>query len=61
MTWFVGSPEKDAGGAGGGWISDGPVLKEDGNWDQERNGGYWRFWFTVDGVLGTDFCGLKEE
>ena len=61
VSWFVGSPERDVAGVEGGWISDGPVVKEDGSWDTDRNGVYWSFWYAVDGVLGTDFCGMQEE
>ena len=57
----MGSPERDVAGVEGGWISDGPVVKEDGSWDTDRNGVYWSFWYAVDGVLGTDFCGMQEE
>ena len=41
-------------------IGEGPALKEDGSWD-ESNGWYWGFWHMIDGWMGTDFCGLKED
>ncbi|ETN40063.1 uncharacterized protein HMPREF1541_04338 [Cyphellophora europaea CBS 101466] len=56
VSWFVGGQ-----GGAGEVISDGPVLKEDGSWDEEKNGWYWGFWRGVDGWLGTDFCGMKED
>ena len=56
VSWFIGSK-----GGAGGVISEGPELKEDGSWDYEKNGWYWGFWRGVDGLLGTDFCGVKEE
>lgn len=45
----------------GGLIGEGPVLKEDGTWDNSSNGWYWSFWHWVDGTCGSDFCGLKED
>jgi hypothetical protein len=56
VSWFVG--EK-----GGPWstINEGPVLKEDGNWDEEKVGWYWGFCRSLDRWLGTDICGLKDE
>ena len=42
-------------------IGDGPMVKDDGTWDEEGNGWYWGFWHNVDGWLGTDFCGLKDD
>lgn len=56
VGWFVG-----AKGGAGSVISDGPVLKDDGSWDDEKNGWYWGFWRSVDHWCGTDFCGLKDE
>lgn len=56
VNWFVGGK-----GGAGSLISDGPVLKDDGSWDAEKNGWYWSFWRGVDSWCGTDFCGLKEE
>lgn len=41
-------------------IDAGPLLKEDGSWDP-NNGMYWSFWHGLDGLLGTDFCGLKDD
>ncbi|EXJ86413.1 hypothetical protein A1O3_03364 [Capronia epimyces CBS 606.96] len=57
VTWFVGSSKQ---GATGDIIGEGPLLKEDGTWDPV-NGWYWTFWHSVDGWLGTDFCGLKDD
>ncbi|ERF71033.1 hypothetical protein EPUS_03313 [Endocarpon pusillum Z07020] len=36
LSWFVASSSKAIGGQD--WIGDGPVLTEDGKWDEERNG-----------------------
>lgn len=35
--------------------------KEDGSFDWDRASLYWRFFFWIDTVLGTDFCGLKAD
>ena len=35
--------------------------KEDGAFDWEKAGFYWRTFFWLDGILGTDFCGLKAD
>ena len=56
LSWMAG--EK---GMPGDFISEGPVLKEDGTWDAEKNGSYWGFWHWVDGWLRTDFCGLRDD
>ena len=62
VSWFVGPTKAPSGGGGTGEIiGNGPVLKEDGSWDEEKNGVYWRFWHAVDEMLGTDFCGLRDE
>lgn len=42
-------------------IGDGPTVKDDGTWDEKSNGWYWGFWYGIDRLIGTDFCGLKEE
>lgn len=60
ISWFIG------GGTAGtteasGIIGDGPVVKEDGSWDEQRNGFYWTFWRAVDWCVGSDFCGLRDE
>ena len=46
---------------GGEIIGSGPLLKDDGTFDDQGNGWYWGFWHGLDGILGTDFCGLKGE
>lgn len=56
VNWFVG-----AKGGAGSVISDGPVLKDDGSWDEDKNGWYWGFWRGVDNMCGTDICGMKDE
>lgn len=50
LSWFTGDI-----------VGDGPQLREDGSFDYERSNVYWRFWYTVDRILGTDICGLREE
>ncbi|KAE8148495.1 hypothetical protein BDV25DRAFT_158175 [Aspergillus avenaceus] len=50
LSWFTGDI-----------VGDGPQLKEDGTFDYGKSNVYWRFWYTVDMVLGTDICGLQEE
>jgi hypothetical protein len=44
-----------------GLIGDGPVLTEDGKFDEKNNGTYWSSWYWVDSWFGTDFCGLKDD
>lgn len=50
LSWFTGDI-----------VGDGPQLGEDGKFDYNKSTLYWRFWFMVDQVLGTDICGLREE
>ena len=50
LSWFTGDI-----------VGDGPQLKEDGSFDYEKSNAYWRFWYMVDRILGTDICGLREE
>ncbi|KAJ5699010.1 hypothetical protein N7462_001015 [Penicillium macrosclerotiorum] len=50
LSWFTGDI-----------VGDGPQLREDGTFDYDKSGAYWRFWYMVDKILGTDICGLKEE
>lgn len=63
LSWFVASSIKSSANQtqNQDWIGDGPVLTEDGKWDQERNGWYWRFWWGLDRVVGTDFCGVRDD
>ena len=44
-----------------GLIGEGPVLTDDGKFDEKNNGWYWSTWYWVDSWFGTDFCGLKDE
>ena len=44
-----------------GLIGEGPVVMDDGTFDQAGNGWYWRLWYSLDRIVGTDFCGLKED
>ncbi|EEH09383.1 conserved hypothetical protein [Histoplasma capsulatum G186AR] len=50
LSWFTGDI-----------VGDGPVLREDGSLDYDKSNAYWRFWYMVDKLLGTDLCGLKDE
>ncbi|KAJ5887506.1 hypothetical protein N7495_007547 [Penicillium taxi] len=50
LSWFTGDI-----------VGDGPQLREDGTFDYDKSTTYWRFWYMVDRVLGTDVCGLREE
>lgn len=50
LSWFTGDI-----------VGDGPALREDGSFDDQKSNLYWRFWHMVDMVLGTDLCGLREE
>ncbi|KAI4147247.1 MAG: hypothetical protein LQ340_005640 [Diploschistes diacapsis] len=49
-----------------GWIPGDMIgssvpRREDGGFDWERASVYWRVAAWLDGVLGTDLCGLREE
>ena len=50
LSWFTGD-----------MVGDGPQLREDGSFDYEKSNVYWRFWYSVDRLIGTDICGLREE
>ncbi|PGH13356.1 hypothetical protein AJ80_06350 [Polytolypa hystricis UAMH7299] len=50
LSWFTGDI-----------VGDGPVLREDSTFDYDKSNLYWRFWFTIDMIMGTDLCGLKED
>ncbi|KAL3473496.1 histidine phosphatase superfamily [Aspergillus californicus] len=50
LSWFTGDI-----------VGDGPQLREDGTFDYDKSNAYWRFWYMVDMVLGSDICGLREE
>lgn len=50
LSWFTGDI-----------VGDGPQLREDGTFDYDKSNVYWRLWYMVDMILGTDICGLKEE
>lgn len=58
VSWFAPGTK---GSASQDWIGEGPVLTEEGKWDDEKNGWYWRFWWQVDQAMGTDLCGLRED
>lgn len=60
VSWFVGG-ETASTSEPSGIIGDGPILKEDGSWDEQKNGFYWNFWKLIDRVVGSDFCGLKDD
>ncbi|QGA19536.1 hypothetical protein EYB26_007225 [Talaromyces marneffei] len=50
LSWFTGDI-----------VGDGPQLGDDGKFDYNKSTFYWRFWFMIDQVLGTDICGLRED
>lgn len=50
LSWFTGDI-----------VGDGPQLREDGSLDYDKSNMYWRFWYMIDMIIGTDMCGLKEE
>ncbi|KAL4977929.1 hypothetical protein BDW66DRAFT_165317 [Aspergillus desertorum] len=50
LSWFTGDI-----------VGDGPQLREDGTFDYDKSNIYWRFWYMIDMVLGTDICGMREE
>lgn len=50
LSWFTGDI-----------VGDGPQFREDGTFDHQKSNLYWRFWYMIDHMLGTDICGLKEE
>jgi len=51
----------------GSWMGAGEVIgstvprQQDGTFDWARASLYWRLWWWVDGVFGTDFCGLRGD
>lgn len=65
VSWIAGpttvAVKKEDEKTRGGMIGEGPVLKEDGSWDENANGWYWGFWYRIDRLLGSDYCGLKED
>ena len=50
LSWFTGDI-----------VGDGPQLRDDGSFDYDKSNVYWRFWYMIDSVIGTDVCGLKED
>ncbi|KAL4782701.1 histidine phosphatase superfamily [Aspergillus varians] len=50
LSWFTGDI-----------VGDGPQLRDDGTFDYDKSNVYWRFWYMVDMILGSDICGLREE
>lgn len=50
LSWFTGDI-----------VGEGPQLCDDGTFDWDKSGTYWRFWYTIDAFLGTDLCGMKED
>ena len=50
LSWFTGDI-----------VGDGPQLRDDGSFDYDKSNVYWRFWYMVDRIIGTDICGLREE
>ena len=50
LSWFTGDI-----------VGEGPIFREDGQFDWEKSSAYWKFWFMFDRALHTDMCGLKED
>jgi hypothetical protein len=50
LRWFTGDI-----------VGDGPQVREDGSFDYEKSTLYWRFWYMIDKLFGTDICGTKDE
>ncbi|KAH8705583.1 hypothetical protein BGW36DRAFT_284880 [Talaromyces proteolyticus] len=50
LSWFTGDI-----------VGDGPQFGEDGKFDYMKSNLYWRFWYLVDQIFGSDICGLKED
>lgn len=48
-------------GGGSEIIGSQVPRKEDGSFDEKSASFYWRFWFWLDGLLGTDYCGIKGD
>jgi hypothetical protein len=48
-------------GAGSGIIGNQVPRKEDGAFDWDNASVYWRLWYWIDSMLGTDFCGIKGD
>ena len=45
----------------GDFISNGPPVKENGDFDWSNASWYWCFWNWMDTYLNTNFCNLKDE
>ncbi|KAL5339619.1 phosphoglycerate mutase-like protein [Aspergillus crustosus] len=50
LSWFTGDI-----------VGDGPLFRDDGTFDYEKSNVYWRIWYMVDFIFGSDICGLREE
>jgi hypothetical protein len=50
LRWFTGDI-----------VGDGPQVREDGSFDYEKSTLYWRFWYMIDKLFGTDICNTNEE
>lgn len=58
ISWFFGGGGGGAGGKqDGGMVGSQVPRKDDGSFDWEVASFYWRLWFWLDGMLGTEFCG----
>ena len=62
-SWWEGALKSLAtsGWIPGDMIGSSVPRKEDGSFDLDAASIYWRFWYWIDGVMGTDLCGLKDE
>lgn len=56
MKWLA-----EAGLVPGEVIGNGIPLKVDGCPDVSRASFYWKFFYWIDSLLGTDICGLKDD
>ncbi|KAF2722256.1 hypothetical protein K431DRAFT_284208 [Polychaeton citri CBS 116435] len=63
LQWITALFGGSSGSAGSdGWIGSAvPKRDEDGTFDWERAGWYWRMWAQVDRSMGSDFCGLRGD
>ncbi|KAF2421244.1 hypothetical protein EJ08DRAFT_653478 [Tothia fuscella] len=48
-------------GGGSDLIGDAVPRNDAGEFDMAKAGLYWLFWFWIDSIFGSDFCGLRGE
>ena len=56
LTWLAGM-----GLMPGEIIGNGMPMLENGQIDWVRASFYWRFFYWIDSICGTDYCGLKDD